>query len=87
MLLCRVKGSIISTRKNEKLTGSKFLLVEPLHQKPKQSDPFIAVDHIGAGTGEVVMVVQGSAARLACGTNDIPVDAAVVGIIDEGTYQ
>ena len=82
MLLCRVTGSVISTRKNEKLTGSRFLIVEPLN---KGTAKFIAVDNIGAGVGETVLVVEGSSARVACGGNDIPVDAAVVGIIDEGT--
>jgi len=82
MLLCRVTGSVISTRKNEKLTGSRFLIVEPLNSGAAK---FVAVDNIGAGVGETVLVVEGSSARVACGGNDIPVDAAVVGIIDEGT--
>ena len=82
MLICRVTGSVISTRKNEKLTGSRFLIVESMDKEPTR---FIAVDNIGAGVGETVLVVQGSGARVAAGGNDIPVDAAVVGIIDEGT--
>ena len=81
MLICRVTGSIISTRKNEKLTGSKFLVVQPIGKQ----DCFVAVDNIGAGVNETVLVVQGSSARLACNEN-LPVDAAIVGIIDEGTY-
>jgi len=81
MLICQVKGSIISTRKNEKLTGCKFLLVEPL----PNGQTFVAVDNVGAGVGETVLVVQGSSARAAY-AGDIPVDAAIVGIIDEGTY-
>ena len=83
MLICKVTGSVISTRKNEKLTGSRFLIVEPIDGAKQR---FIAVDNIGAGVDETVLVVQGSGARIACGGNDIPVDAAVVGIIDEGTY-
>ena len=82
MLICRVTGSVISTRKNEKLTGCRFLIVESLN---KETPPFVAVDNIGAGTGETVLVVRGSGARIASGGNDIPVDAAVVGIVDEGT--
>jgi ethanolamine utilization protein EutN len=82
MLICRVTGSVISTRKNEKLTGCRFLIVETLQNE--KHERFIAVDNIGAGTGEVVLVVRGSGARLACGGNDIPVDAAVVGIVDDG---
>jgi len=81
MLICRVTGSVISTRKNEKLTGCKFLIVEPL----SQGASFVAADNIGAGVGERVLVVQGSGARFAC-TQDMPIDAAIVGIIDEGTY-
>ena len=83
MLICRVAGSVISTRKHEKLTGSRFLVVEPLNN---ENSRFIAVDNIGAGVGETVLIVCGSSARIACGSNDIPVDAAVVGIIDEGTH-
>ena len=82
MIICRVVGSIISTRKNEKLTGCKFLVVQPISEEA----PFVAVDNIGAGADERVLVVRGSAARCAC-SKDMPVDAAVVGIIDEGTYQ
>ena len=82
MIICQVTGSVISTRKNEKLTGSKFLIVEPLDSRGS----FVAVDNIGAGVGERVLVVCGSGARLACNGADTPVDAAIVGIIDEGTY-
>ena len=82
MLICNVTGSVISTRKNEKLTGSRFLIVEPVDKKIPR---FVAVDNIGAGVGETVLVVCGSSARMACGSDDIPTDAAVVGIIDEGT--
>ena len=82
MQLCQVTGSVIATRKNEKLTGSRFLIVEPLGE---ENSRFIAVDNIGAGVGETVLVVCGSGARIACGSNDIPVDAAIVGIIDEGS--
>jgi len=81
MLICRVTGSIISTRKNEKLTGQRFIIVEPVNEK---FPAFVAVDNIGAGVDETVLVVQGSGARIACGCNDIPVDAAIVGIVDEG---
>jgi len=82
MLICRVTGSVISTRKNEKLMGSRFLIVEPVDKKTPR---FVAVDNIGAGVDETVLVVCGSGARMACGSDDIPTDAAVVGIIDEGT--
>jgi len=78
MLLCKVTGSVISTRKNEKLRGSKFLIVETC-----EGNSLVAIDQIGAGVGETVLVAQGSAARLAAPQTDIPIDAAVVGIIDE----
>jgi len=81
MLLCRCIGSVISTRKNEKLKGCKFLIVEPI----AGGGQFVAVDQIGAGTGETVLVTCGSSARLAFSdsSSHMPVDAAVVGIIDE----
>jgi len=80
MLICQVKGSVISTRKNDGLTGCKFLVVEPL----QGGSTFVAADNIGAGVGETVLVVQGSGARAAY---EMPIDAAIIGIIDEGTYQ
>ena len=79
MLLCKVTGSVISTRKNEKLKGCKFLIVKPV----EGSQSFVAIDQIGAGVGETVLVAQGSAARLSAPQSDTPIDAAVVGIIDE----
>jgi len=78
MLLCKVTGSVISTRKNEKLRGCKFLIVET-----QEGNSLVAIDQIGAGVGETVLVAQGSAARLAAPQADVPIDAAVVGIIDE----
>ena len=82
MLICRVTGSVISTRKHEMLKGAKFTIVEPM----EGGASFLAVDNIGAGVDELVIVVRGSGARVACGGNDIPTDAAIVGIIDDGTY-
>ena len=83
MILCKVVGSVIATRKHEKLVGSKFMVVEPLNSP---EGCFVAVDNIGAGVGDRVMVVRGSGARLVCNAENAPVDAAIVGIIDEGTY-
>ena len=86
MILCKVTGSVIATRKDEKLTGCKFLVVEPLHQ----GSPFVAVDNVGAGVDEIVLVVYGSGARAAypgTGVGEAPIDAAIVGIVDEGTYK
>lgn len=81
MILGKVTGSIVSTRKQENLIGSKFMVVEPLE---KNKEKFIAVDMIGAGIGETVLVATGSAARVGCGMSEAPIDAAIVGIVDEG---
>ena len=87
MIIGKVTGSVVATRKNEKLIGSKFLVIEPLRSMSSEiaSDKFVAVDSIGAGIGDIVMVARGSAARLACSREHAPSDAAVVGIIDDGT--
>ena len=87
MIIGKVTGSVVATRKNDKLIGSKFLVIEPLRSMASEiaSDKFVAVDSIGAGIGDIVMVARGSAARLACACEDAPCDAAVVGIIDDGT--
>lgn len=87
MIIGKVIGSVVATRKNEKLIGSKFLIIEPLKdmKHDETGDKFVAVDVIGAGIGDVVMVARGSAARLACDRQDAPCDAAVIGIIDDGT--
>ena len=68
MIIGKVTGSVVATRKNEKLIGSKFLIIEPLRSMSSEiaSDKFVAVDSIGAGIGDIVMVARGSAARLAC---------------------
>lgn len=84
MIAGKVTGSIVSTRKSEKLIGNKFMIVEPLHQGEGGSGQIIAIDIIGAGIGEYVLVAQGSAARIGCDMENAPVDAAIVGIIDDG---
>lgn len=84
MVVGKVVGSIVSTRKSEKLVGNKFMIIEPVASMKKESSRFVAIDMIGAGIGEVVMVAQGSAARIGCDMEQAPVDAAIVGIIDEG---
>jgi len=83
MIAGKVVGSIVSTRKNEKLIGNKFMIIEPA--SGFCSERFVAVDNIGAGIGEYVLVATGSAARIGCGVEDAPVDAAIVGIIDDGS--
>ena len=89
MILARVEGSVVATKKNGKMTGSKFLLVRPLVIDNPEAGSFrdgqttlVATDCLGAGDGDVVLVVQGSSARLAMDNKDNPVDAVVVGIVD-----
>lgn len=85
MLAGKVVGSVVSTRKNDKLIGNKFMIVEIVSSMRAKEQQLIAVDNIGAGIGEYVLVAQGSAARIGCDMQDAPVDAAIVGIIDDGT--
>ena len=85
MIAGKVVGSIVATRKNEKLIGNKFMIVEIIDSMSKEAKQLIAVDNIGAGIGEYVLVATGSAARIGCGMTEAPVDAAIVGIIDDGT--
>ncbi|MBQ9747645.1 MAG: EutN/CcmL family microcompartment protein [Clostridia bacterium] len=84
MLVGKVIGSIVSTRKNENLIGSKFMIVEPLSVMKNDAERIVAVDNVGAGIGEIVLVAVGSAARIGCNMADSPVDAAIVGIVDSG---
>lgn len=83
MVVGKVVGSVVATRKNEKLIGSKFLIVEPLERMTKEQERLVAIDNVGAGIGEIVLVAQGSAARIGCNLADSPVDAAIVGIVDD----
>ena len=78
-------GNIWATRKEEKLAGLKLLLVQPLDVLTRKAErpPIVAADIIGAGVGETVLVVGGSSARSAAGDMSIPVDATVVGIVDD----
>ena len=81
----KVIGTIWATRKEEKLAGLKLLVIQPvnlLDDKPIEY-PIGAADIIGAGVGEKVIYVGGSSARNAAGGRDIPVDATVVGIVDD----
>ncbi len=84
MILAKVIGNVVATRKDEKLVGSKLLLVQPvdLDGKPK-GGILIAKDTVGAGAGELVIVVQGSSARMAKHSKDTPLDAAIIAIVDE----
>jgi len=80
MLIGKVVGSVVATRKNDKLTGSKFLIIEAMHGC--EPNRVVAVDNVGAGIGEIVLVALGSAARVCLDNPQTPVDATVVGIVD-----
>jgi len=84
MLVGKVVGTIVSTRKNEKLVGSKFMVVEPLEKLGDPNKKIVAIDNVGAGIGEIVLIATGSAARIGCDCETAPVDAAIVGIVDNG---
>ena len=85
MIVGKVVGSVVSTRKNENLIGCKFMVIEPLAELGEPNKKIVAIDNIGAGVGEIVLVAMGSAARIGCDMADAPVDAAIVGIVDAGT--
>ena len=83
MILGRIVGTVVSTRKDPRLEGSKLLIVKPI--SPEGTDEagyMVAVDTVDAGFREKVLVVSGSAARLAADCKDRPIDAAIVGIVD-----
>lgn len=84
MLLGKVIGTVWSTRKDESLVGAKFLIVRQLDldYNPKDST-VIAVDSVGAGVGEIVIVAQGSSARQTSITKNKPVDAVIMAIVDK----
>lgn len=86
MLLTRVVGTVVATRKDEKLEGHKLLLVRPVDASGAVDGGYlVAIDTVDAGVGEMVLVVSGSSARMATGMKDRPVDAAIVGIVDTVT--
>lgn len=80
-----VIGSVWATRKDERLSPCKLLIVQPIDliSNSRAGPPLVAADTIGAGVGERVLLVQGSTARNAVGRGDPPVDATVVGIVDD----
>lgn len=83
MYLGRVIGNVVSTSKDPGLISTKLLIVEKITEKLEpQGDVEIAVDSVGAGSGEIVIVSKGSSARNALNKPDAPIDAAIVGIVD-----
>ena len=89
MQICRVVGTVVSTQKNRKLEGAKLLLVQPLTlEGVERGVALIAIDSVGAGVGErVLVVIEGKAAGDALGRKAAAVDAAVIGIIDQVDYR
>lgn len=83
MLLGKIVGTVVATRKDPRLVSSKLLVVRPIDPRGKAEGNYVvAIDTVDAGVGETVLVVSGSSARMAAGMKDVPVDAAIVGIID-----
>jgi ethanolamine utilization protein EutN len=89
MFIAKVTGSVVSTQKVDKMVGHKLMVVEPyrLEERERRSlvstgRTFIAVDTVGAGEGEFVLITQGSSARLTPETKELPIDAVIIGIVD-----
>ncbi len=89
MFVAKVTGSMIATQKVESMVGQRLLMVEPYRLDGKTRDrlvttgrTFVAVDTVGAGEGEFVLICQGSSARLTPETKNLPVDTVVIGIVD-----
>jgi ethanolamine utilization protein EutN len=84
MFIGKVVGSLWATRKTENTQGVKFLIIQPYNlTKAPNTDTIVAADILGAGEGEIVMVAYGRAARVAVGSEDMSIEAAVTAIIDE----
>jgi ethanolamine utilization protein EutN len=85
MQICRVVGTVVSTQKNRKLEGAKLMLVQPLTlEDTPRGTALLAIDSVGAGIGEkVLVVIEGKAAGAALGKKAAAVDAAIIGVIDQ----
>src|SRR3954468_10263753 len=97
MFLARVTGHVVATQKEKSLNGQKLFVVEPLNVKYEEgtTNPaslgntgraIVAIDTVGCGEGQLVLVVQGSSARMTDQTKNLPADAVIVGIVDSATY-
>jgi len=97
MFLARVTGNVVASQKDKTLNGQKLLVVEPLNVKYDDSTKapaslgntgraIVAIDVVGAGDGQLVLVVQGSSARMTDVTKNLPADAIIVGIVDSAEY-
>ncbi len=87
MIIAKVVGSAVSTMKLDALQSSKLLIVRPADAQGNATGaPMLAVDLVGAGEDELVMVSEGSSARMAVGNDRSPADAAIIGILDSLRY-
>ena len=83
MILARIIGTVVATRKDPRLEGKKLLVARPISPQGKDEAGYVvAVDTVSAGFRETVLIVSGGSARFASGCKDTPVDAAIVGIVD-----
>lgn len=85
MIIAKVVGSVVATRKNENLVGHKLMIVEPLENNSGKGGRFVSIDNVGAGIGETVLVALGRSAAIGCDFAESPIDAAIVGIVDSIT--
>ncbi len=83
MILARVVGTVVATRKDPRLEGKKLLILQPVSPEGKAEGGYVvAVDTVSAGNKELVIAVSGSSARMAEGCKDTPVDITIIGIVD-----
>lgn len=96
MFLARVQGHVVASQKDPQLAGTKLLIVEPLRvaydekgggELERTGRAIVAADRIGAGEGQLILVVQGSSARMMEGCNKMPIDAVVVGLVDAAVVK
>ena len=90
MFIARVTGSVVATQKVDAMVGHKLMLIEPFRVNPDKRDELVttnrslvAIDTLGSGEGDFVLVTQGSSARMTPETREMPADAVIVGIIDQ----
>jgi ethanolamine utilization protein EutN len=97
MFLARVTGHVVATQKDKTLNGQKLFVVEPLNVKYDEASnkpaslgntnrAIVAIDAVGAGEGQLVLIVQGSSARMTEVTKNLPADAVIVGIVDTAVF-
>ncbi len=97
MFLAKITGHVVATQKDRSLNGQKLFVVEPLNVKFDEATnqpaslgntgrAIVALDVVGAGEGQLVLIVQGSSARMTEQTKNLPADAVIVGIVDSATY-